>query len=87
MPLTAVIHRRIRMKPPTLLPAVLATSAAVAFPVSVRGHHQGDPSLAAYYAGTAELAGQKLREKLHSTLEAGHKVVRYSGSTSDVDDV
>ena len=70
-----------------LLCAVLAISTVAFFLLPVRGHHQDDLSLAAYYAGTDGLTGQELREKLHSTLEAGHTVVRYSGTTSGMNDV
>ena len=70
-----------------LLCAVLVISTVAFFLLPVRGHHQDDLSLAAYYAGTDGLTGQELREKLHSTLEAGHTVVRYSGTTSGMNDV
>ena len=70
-----------------LLCAVLVISTVAFFLLPMRGHHQDDLSLAAYYAGTDGLTGQELREKLHSTLEAGHTVVRYSGTTSGVNDV
>ena len=75
------------MKYSFLLSAVLSFSVMAFFPIVLWGHHQDKPNLAAYYAGTAELTGHELRLKLHSTMETGHTVVRYSGSTSGVNDV
>ena len=83
----AMPPQKLRGKTFILLRAVLVILTVGAFPLPLRGNHKGDPRLAAYYAGTTELTGQELREKLHRTLETGHAVVRYSGSTSGVNDV